>query len=607
MVYVIDKNNHPLMPTHRYGKVRRMLKEGKAKVVKREPFTIKLLYDSCNFVQPLVLGVDTGSEYIGTAVCSDKRKGKVIVYSSIVKLRTDIKTKMEQRRNYRSARRGKLRCRQPRFLTRFAYTKKDIMDKLKLCGESVKQTVIKDGKEVTTTVFKKYNKKQIQHLKRCLSCAPDKLPESQTTTLSPTIRSKIGSHVREVVDISRILPVSHLVLEVGQFDTHALKNPELKDMSNPDIRAWGYQHGPNYGYESTKTHVLARDKYKCRICGASFKGRSGKSLHVHHIVFRSNGGSDDIENLVTLCEDCHHTLHNDFKTMTKDAFDAKYKTLGSGNASRWKVLKHAAHMNVIRAQLLQNAANSVKMVVKDSSEQKRIISLFENATETFGYITKANRQWHGIAKDHHLDACMIASGGSKFTVDPDTPVFKKRHIESGNYQVCVRKDSNADIMAEFKKALKKEGREIGDASKNEYKRFKKARRERLKAEFESFISDNAEQLKKCKRRWVQTDVSWSTRDKVHGCRLYYKVNYYGQSGFLGACGLKSAGYLLDVFGKKMEISEHRIRLKKKTVTANSLSNKKDVRVLSARHTTLCDHEVPKDWMHQTIVTSVSEV
>ena len=51
LVYVLNKNNKPLMPTKRFGKVRHLLKEGKAKVTKREPFTIKLLYDSTNYVQ----------------------------------------------------------------------------------------------------------------------------------------------------------------------------------------------------------------------------------------------------------------------------------------------------------------------------------------------------------------------------------------------------------------------------------------------------------------------------------------------------------------------------------------------------------------------------
>ena len=68
MVYVLNIDGQPLMPTNRHGKVKHLLKQGKAKVVKRCPFTIKLLYESTNYIQDLTLGADTGSGTVGTAV-----------------------------------------------------------------------------------------------------------------------------------------------------------------------------------------------------------------------------------------------------------------------------------------------------------------------------------------------------------------------------------------------------------------------------------------------------------------------------------------------------------------------------------------------------------
>ncbi|MBR5172627.1 MAG: RRXRR domain-containing protein, partial [Phascolarctobacterium sp.] len=56
LVYVLNKNGQPLMPTNRCGKVRRMLKSGLAVVVKRCPFTIRLNYETTNVVQEVVLG-----------------------------------------------------------------------------------------------------------------------------------------------------------------------------------------------------------------------------------------------------------------------------------------------------------------------------------------------------------------------------------------------------------------------------------------------------------------------------------------------------------------------------------------------------------------------
>jgi len=46
MVYVISKTEKPLMPTERNGKVRRLLRQKLAKIIEREPFTIRPLYDT---------------------------------------------------------------------------------------------------------------------------------------------------------------------------------------------------------------------------------------------------------------------------------------------------------------------------------------------------------------------------------------------------------------------------------------------------------------------------------------------------------------------------------------------------------------------------------
>lgn len=90
LVYVVDIDGHPLMPTERFGKVRRMLRDGQAKVVRKKPFTIKLLYEAkTNIVQPVILGVDTGSAYIGTAAIAND----TVLYASEVQIRNDISKK----------------------------------------------------------------------------------------------------------------------------------------------------------------------------------------------------------------------------------------------------------------------------------------------------------------------------------------------------------------------------------------------------------------------------------------------------------------------------------------------------------------------------------
>ena len=334
-VYVLDINNRPLMPTKRFGKVRRMLRDGKAKVVRREPFTIKLLYEpETNVVQEVTLGVDTGSDKIGTATISND----TVIYASEVQIRNDISKKMDARKVCRRNRRNrKTRYRKPRFSNRGNSTKKE--------------------------------------------------------RINPTMTSKINSHIREIEFIKSILPVSTLVLETGTFDPHLLK---MQEEGKPFNRGWGYQRGPNYGFGNAKAACLNRDNYTCQCC----KTKKG-TLHAHHIVYRINGGADTLDNLITLCEKCHKKLHKD---KLKD-FEAKLKGKRKGT------LKHATQMNSIRKQLLRH---------------------YPEAIETFGYITKENRQLLGLPKSHVIDACVIASQGKMF--DWSLWYFKKKHVPKGEYQ-----------------------------------------------------------------------------------------------------------------------------------------------------------------------------
>lgn len=334
MVYVLNKDGQPLMPTNRHGKVKHLLKSGKAKVVKRCPFTIRLLYESTTHTQNLTLGVDTGSGTIGTAVSKDN--GDIIYMSEII-VRNDITDKIKQRARYRRNRRiRKTRYRKPRWL----------------------------------------NRKNSIRLNR----------------FSPTMISKLHSHVKEIEYIKSILPITTLVLETAQFDTHLMKNPSL---ANPKIRHWGYQKGTNYGFENTKAMVLNRDNYTCRYCKGKHKD---SKLEVHHIIFRSQGGSDEESNLITLCHTCHRDLHN-----------GKINLKLNGKAKG--TLKYATQMNSIRKQLFK---------------------IYPDAIETFGYVTKANRLAIGIDKKHYYDACTIATHGKPFTVK--TKLCKKKCVSEGDFQ-----------------------------------------------------------------------------------------------------------------------------------------------------------------------------
>ena len=310
-VYVLDKNGQPLMPTSRFGKVRRLLRDKKAKVVRSCPFTIRLLYEpATKIVQEVVLGVDTGSKHVGVACVGNDK----VLYQAQVELRDDIKRKMDSRRMYRKSRRNrKTRYRKCRFLNRRNSIRKD-----RYC---------------------------------------------------PTIVSKYYGHEREIEFCKKILPIKYMVLETGKFDVQLMEKPWLQE------HKWAYQKGVNYGYANAREHALVRDKYTCQCCG-----KKNCRVEAHHIVFKSKNGSNDLENYITLCEKCHKAVH-------LGEIDLRLK------GKRRGTLRYATQMSIIRSMLLKK---------------------YPDAIETFGFVTKANRENLGLKKDHYLDACVIASGGLEF-------------------------------------------------------------------------------------------------------------------------------------------------------------------------------------------------
>lgn len=333
MVYVISKSGKPLMPCENVI-ARLLLKSGRAKVKRKRPFTIKLTVETTEYTQPLTLGVDTGSGTVGSAVSDDEGH---ILYMSEVKLRNDIKDRVDQRRKYRRNRRSrKTRYRKCRVLNRRASIRKD--------------------------------------------------------RFPPTLISKIHAHVKEIEFIKSILPITRLVLECGQFDMQLMKDPSIRNESKIH---WAYQKGPNYGFANIKEMVLNRDDYTCQYCKGK---RKDSKLEVHHIVFRSQGGSDNQENLITLCHTCHSLLHKG--KIKLDKIGVKKGTLN-----------HATQMNIIRSQLLK---------------------IYPNAIETFGYVTKENRQYLNLPKEHFIDACVIASCGNPISIQ--SLLYKKLCVPDGDFQ-----------------------------------------------------------------------------------------------------------------------------------------------------------------------------
>ncbi len=180
-VYVLNNAGIPLMPTRRLGKVRRMLKSGKAVIVNYDPFTIKLTYKTTNYVQDITLGVDTGSIHIGLSATSQKYE----LYASETDLRSkQIKKLLDKKREERRTRRSRLRYRKPRFNNRIKTKKKG--------------------------------------------------------WLAPSIQHRIDSHLRIIDNVSKILPIKIYRVEIGLFDTQKISNPDISGEEYQQGQTLGY-------------------------------------------------------------------------------------------------------------------------------------------------------------------------------------------------------------------------------------------------------------------------------------------------------------------------------------------------------------------------------
>jgi 5-methylcytosine-specific restriction endonuclease McrA len=176
-VCVLNMRGKPLMPTTPRS-ARKLLESGKARVVQRSPFTIRLNYATGETKQPIRLGIDPNYSKIGYSAVTDKKE----LMSGEVMLRDDIPKKLTVRRMYRRNRRNKLRYRKPRFDNR-----------------------------------------------------------KRTETLSPSIRQKLQTFVDFVNRIKQVLPITSTCVEVSSFDTQKMQNPEISGIEYQRGELQGYE------------------------------------------------------------------------------------------------------------------------------------------------------------------------------------------------------------------------------------------------------------------------------------------------------------------------------------------------------------------------------
>ncbi len=177
-VFVLSKEGKPLMPTTP-RRARVWLKAKRARVVRRDPFTIRLRFATQQHTQPAKVGVDTGSKHVGIAAITNGE----VVFQADVHLRDDIAEKLKQRHRYRRNRRGrKTRYREARYDNR-------------------------------------------------------RRPDGW---LPPSLQSKSQATVRAVRFIALFLPVGQITVEVGSFDTQKMQKPDIAGIEYQQGELEGY-------------------------------------------------------------------------------------------------------------------------------------------------------------------------------------------------------------------------------------------------------------------------------------------------------------------------------------------------------------------------------
>ena len=169
------------------AKARLLLKEKKAVVVRRTPFTIQLTIATGETKQPVRLGVDAGYKHIGLSASTRKAE----LYASEVELRQDITDLLSSRRALRRARRNrKTRYRAPRFDNRV--------------------------------------------------CSKHK------GWLAPSVKNRINAHLSRIEAVLRLLPITKITVETASFDMQLLKNPDISGKEYQEGEQLGFWNVREY-------------------------------------------------------------------------------------------------------------------------------------------------------------------------------------------------------------------------------------------------------------------------------------------------------------------------------------------------------------------------
>jgi hypothetical protein len=199
--------------------------------------------------------------------------------------------------------------------------------------------------------------------------------------LPPSTQRKFDTHITLINKLKQLLPIKGITVEIDNFD--------IQKIENPDITGIQYQQGSMLEYQNMRSFLMAREHGKCQICGKVFS--KGNPSHIHHIISRSNGGTDREKNLALIHESCHKKLHK------KESFNLLKKN---------RTYKDATFMSIIRW---------------------RFRELLPDCKLIYGNETLVKRNILRLEKTHYNDAFVIAGGGNHNKVQPITLAQKHKN------------------------------------------------------------------------------------------------------------------------------------------------------------------------------------
>lgn len=216
--------------------------------------------------------------------------------------------------------------------------------------------------------------------------------------LAPSLQHRVDTVMSFITKLQKLLPVTDLSMELVRFDMQKMENPEISDIE--------YQQGELQGYE-TREYLLEKWDRTCAYCNAC-----DVSLEVEHIVPKSKGGSNRINNLTLACHSCNiRKGKQPIEIFLEKKPDLLQKILSKAK----QPLKDAAAVNSTRFALA-NQLKTSNLSVELSS----------------GGRTKFNRTRLSIPKTHALDAACV--GKVDKVINWDVPTLEVTSTGRGSYQ-----------------------------------------------------------------------------------------------------------------------------------------------------------------------------